>query len=129
MFRFIPPRQSPPFKLNQAKRLSDKGEKNGTDGKNGFNGTQGMKAPFVRFFPSDVLKTVSPTSSYHEFDKPESLFEGETVTPFYIGVDFHPHQQTVAWIDPVTGEIKTQQLLHNTPAVRSSRKAGGSTEC
>lgn len=40
------------------------------------------------------------------------------MTPFYIGVDFHPHQQTVAWIDPVTGEIKTQQLLHNTPAVR-----------
>lgn len=38
---------------------------------------------------------------------------------FYIGVDFHPHQQTVAWCDLQTGEIKTQQLLHNTPAVKA----------
>lgn len=38
---------------------------------------------------------------------------------FYIGVDFHPHQQTVAWCDLATGEIKTQQLLHNTPAVKA----------
>ena len=38
---------------------------------------------------------------------------------FYIGVDFHPHQQTVAWVDLQTGEIKTRQLLHNTPAVKA----------
>jgi len=38
---------------------------------------------------------------------------------FYIGVDFHPHQQTVAWCDLATGEIKTRQLLHNTPAVKA----------
>lgn len=37
---------------------------------------------------------------------------------FYIGVDFHPHQQTVAWCELQTGEIKTRQLLHNTPAVK-----------
>lgn len=37
---------------------------------------------------------------------------------FYIGVDFHPHQQTVAWCDLQTGEIRTQQLIHNTPDVR-----------
>lgn len=37
---------------------------------------------------------------------------------FYIGVDFHPHQQTVAWCDLQTGEIKTRQLLHNTPAIK-----------
>ena len=37
---------------------------------------------------------------------------------FYIGVDFHPHQQTVSWCDLQTGEIKTKQLLHNTPAVK-----------
>lgn len=37
---------------------------------------------------------------------------------YYIGVDFHPHQQTVAWIDLQTGEIKTRELLHNTPAVK-----------
>lgn len=38
---------------------------------------------------------------------------------FYIGVDFHPHQQTVAWCDLTTGEIKTQQLLHHTPALKT----------
>lgn len=42
---------------------------------------------------------------------------------FYIGVDFHPHQQTVAWCDLQTGEIKTQQLLHHTPAVRAFYEA------
>lgn len=40
------------------------------------------------------------------------------MTEFYIGIDFHPHQQTVAWIDPATGEVKTRQLLHNTSEVR-----------
>ena len=35
----------------------------------------------------------------------------------YIGVDFHPHQQTAAWCDPQTGEIKIIDLLHNTPQV------------
>ena len=37
---------------------------------------------------------------------------------FYLGVDFHPHQQTVAWIEQQTGEIKTRELLHHTPAVK-----------
>lgn len=32
----------------------------------------------------------------------------------YIGVDFHPHRQTVAWCDLETGEIKTQELLHHS---------------
>ena len=36
----------------------------------------------------------------------------------YMGVDFHPHQQTVCWCDPTTGEIRTQTLLHNTPELR-----------
>lgn len=36
----------------------------------------------------------------------------------YIGVDFHPHQQTVAWCDTQTGEIKTLELRHNTAQVR-----------
>ncbi len=57
-------------------------------------------------------------SNYNEFDKSESFFEGETVMEFYLGVDFHPHQQTVAWVDLSSGEIKTRQLLHNTPAVK-----------
>lgn len=35
--------------------------------------------PSVSFIPFDVIKTVSPTSNYHEFDKSESFFEGETV--------------------------------------------------
>jgi transposase len=36
----------------------------------------------------------------------------------YIGVDFHPHQQTVAWCEQQTGETKTCTLFHNTEAVR-----------
>lgn len=36
----------------------------------------------------------------------------------YIGVDFHPHQQTVCWCDVQTGELKIQTLYHNTAAVR-----------
>lgn len=36
----------------------------------------------------------------------------------YIGVDFHPHQQTAAWCDTETGEVKTLDLRHNTPQVR-----------
>ncbi len=42
---------------------------------------------------------------------------------FYIGVDFHPHQQTVAWCDVATGEIKTRQLMHNTIAVKAFYQA------
>ncbi len=38
--------------------------------------------------------------------------------PVYIGVDFHPHQQTVCWCDPSTGELKTQNLFHHTPALK-----------
>ena len=36
----------------------------------------------------------------------------------YMGVDFHPHQQTVAWCDTRTGETRTLDLLHDVPSVR-----------
>ena len=36
----------------------------------------------------------------------------------YMGVDFHPHQQTVCWCDRSTGEIKTTNLFHNLPALK-----------
>ena len=36
----------------------------------------------------------------------------------YIGVDFHPHQQTVAWCETETGETKTVDLAHNLETVR-----------
>ncbi|MGI8642323.1 MAG: hypothetical protein ACR2MG_20530 [Pyrinomonadaceae bacterium] len=35
----------------------------------------------------------------------------------YIGVDFHPHQQTVCWCDTATGETKTQTLPHDVDKV------------
>lgn len=35
----------------------------------------------------------------------------------YIGVDFHPHQQTVAWCDTQTGETATCTLQHNLSEV------------
>ena len=37
---------------------------------------------------------------------------------FYIGVDFHPHQQTVAWCDKETGETETRKLAHDIEKVR-----------
>jgi len=37
---------------------------------------------------------------------------------FYIGVDFHPHQQTLAWCDKETGETVTLKLLHDLEKVR-----------
>lgn len=36
----------------------------------------------------------------------------------YIGVDFHPHQQTVAWCDTATGETDTFDLPHDRERVR-----------
>ena len=36
----------------------------------------------------------------------------------YLGVDFHPHQQTVCWCDLTTGELKTKDLFHNSPELK-----------
>ena len=38
---------------------------------------------------------------------------------FYIGVDFHPHQQTVVWCERETGEIKNATLKHDHEVVRA----------
>lgn len=38
--------------------------------------------------------------------------------PLYIGVDFHPHQQTVCWCDTQTGETDLQTLHHDLEKVR-----------
>jgi transposase len=37
---------------------------------------------------------------------------------FYIGVDFHPHQQTLCWCDSETGETATLKLAHDIGKVR-----------
>jgi len=36
----------------------------------------------------------------------------------FVGVDFHPHQQTVAWCDTRTGETQTIDLVHDLEKVR-----------
>jgi hypothetical protein len=36
----------------------------------------------------------------------------------YIGVDLHPHQQTISWCDSQTGETNTFQLRHDLKRVR-----------
>ncbi len=36
----------------------------------------------------------------------------------YIGVDFHPHQQTVTWCDRQAGEIRTLDLAYDLERVR-----------
>lgn len=36
----------------------------------------------------------------------------------YIGVDFHPHQQTAAWCETLTGETETLDLPHEVERVR-----------
>jgi len=43
---------------------------------------------------------------------------GETVMTLYIGVDFHPHQQTAVWCDTRTGETDTVDLKHDHEQVR-----------
>ena len=40
----------------------------------------------------------------------------------YIGVDFHPHQQTAAWCDNATGETRTVDLKHDLERVREFYK-------
>lgn len=40
------------------------------------------------------------------------------VYTIYVGVDFHPHQQTVAWCDTRTGETRTFDLAHDIEKVR-----------
>ncbi len=37
---------------------------------------------------------------------------------FYIGVDFHPHQQTLCWIDKDTGAMETLDPAHDLEKVR-----------
>lgn len=37
----------------------------------------------------------------------------------YIGVDFHPYQQTVSWADTETGETDTVELAHEVDKVRA----------
>jgi transposase len=37
----------------------------------------------------------------------------------YIGVDFHPHQQTLSWCDSETGETQTRDLPGNPETVRN----------
>jgi transposase len=66
----------------------------------------------------DVKKTVSPTLSRINVDKQIRSLTGETVMTLYIGVDFHSHQQTVAWCDAATGETQTVDLKHDLGKVR-----------
>jgi hypothetical protein len=67
----------------------------------------------------DVVKTVSRAIEVESMvTNPIRSLTGETVMPVYIGVDFHPHQQTVCWCDSDTGEIKTQNLFHHTPQLK-----------
>jgi transposase len=48
---------------------------------------------------------------------------GETAMTLYMGVDFHPHQQTVCWCDANSGEIHTKNLFHNTPELKQFYQA------
>jgi transposase len=70
----------------------------------------------------DVIKTVSPNWPklgivfvFEKFFVCSNL--EETAMTLYIGVDFHPHQQTVCWCDEQTGELRTRTFFHNTAAV------------
>jgi transposase len=66
----------------------------------------------------DVIKTVSPDIDRINVDKTKPIFERRNRMSLYIGVDFHPHQQTVAWCDRRTGEIRTLKLAHDLEKVR-----------
>jgi transposase len=43
---------------------------------------------------------------------------GETAMTLYIGVDFHPHQQTVSYCNTEEGEVHQASLVHNLEQVR-----------
>jgi len=45
--------------------------------------------------------------------------KGETVMTLYIGVDFHPYQQTICWTDTATGETDTIELAHDVEKVEA----------
>ena len=36
----------------------------------------------------------------------------------YIGVDFHPHQQTISYCNTEEGEVRQTSLFHNAELVR-----------
>jgi hypothetical protein len=58
-----------------------------------------------------LLKTVSPNVELESsLTRSTRSLKGETVMEVYIGVDFHPHQQTIAWCDRETGETETVTL-------------------
>jgi len=50
--------------------------------------------------------------------KPIRSLTGETAMTLYIGVDLHPHQQTIAWCDTRTGETGTADLENDPETVR-----------
>lgn len=60
-----------------------------------------------------LLKTVSPSFNVECLYQENMLFERRNRMTLYIGVDFHPHQQTVAWCDTETGETETVELFHD----------------
>lgn len=67
----------------------------------------------------DVIKTVSPDVDRINVDKNQiRSLTGETVMTLYIGVDFHPHQQTIAWCDTQTGETRALDLGNHPESVR-----------
>ncbi len=67
----------------------------------------------------DVIKTVSSGIGIESMlDKQIRSLTGETAMTLYIGVDFHPHQQTAAWCETLTGETETVDLPHEVERVR-----------
>src|SRR5438046_10563291 len=74
--------------------------------------------PFFSCPIFDVIKTVSPDIGIESmWTRKSRSLTGETVMTLYIGVDFHPHQQTIAWCDTQTGETHTRDLLHDLELV------------
>jgi transposase len=72
---------------------------------------------FVVLF--DVVKTVSPVIEVESmFCEQIRSLTGETAMTLYIGVDFHPHRQTIAWCETGSGELKIVELLHEVDSVR-----------
>lgn len=68
---------------------------------------QETESPAIRqTFPFDVVKTVSRALEVElRVTTTIRSLTGETAMTLYMGVDFHPHQQTVCWCDAKTGEI------------------------
>ncbi len=59
------------------------------------------------------MKLIPPTLSFGKLSFDKKTNPMESTMTLYIGVDYHPYQQTIAYCESETGEIRYRQFLHS----------------